>query len=392
MPVGSTAVERTETKVFLSVTQPKKIAFLCSDTAFFIRHFGPAIDAARSSGFSIVALLPSVPKEPVDFLRGVQFTCIKAGRGRRPVFSLFYYLSSVVSALRDCEPDIVQAFTVHACIILALATRFVSISQRIYTVTGLGLLEIDSRWTNRILRPLVYWYLRSADSDSTVFVFENATDPIRLGFRQGRPRRNVTLMGAGVDVESFSPRPLPALPPLKAAIVARMIWSKGIDLAVEAVSRLVEQGVAVELDIYGAPDLDNQRHFPTQVLEGWGRRPGIRWHGHVSDICEVWQNHHIGLFPSRGGEGLPRAMLEAATCGRALIATAVAGCTDFVRPDLEGVLVKPDSVEALSRAIETFVNHPDLLEPMGQAARQRVIANSTVQIITSRYRSLFSQL
>jgi glycosyltransferase involved in cell wall biosynthesis len=370
----------------------KKIAFLCFDTAFFVRHFRPAVDAARASGFSIIALLPKPSDESVDFLDGVEIIHIKVGRGRRPILSLLFNLFSIVSSLRACRPDVVQAFTVHACFILSLASRLISIPYRIYTITGLGLLEIDSRWTHRILRPLVYWTLRSADSDFTIFVFENATDPIRLGFRHGRPRRNVTLMGAGVDVESFSPRPLPTLPPLKAAIVARMIWSKGIDLAVEAVSRLVEQGVAVELDIYGAPDLDNQRHFSAQVLEGWGRRRGIRCHGQVSDICEVWQNHHIGLFPSRGGEGLPRAMLEAAACGRALIATTVAGCADFVRADIEGLLVKPNSVEALSRAIETFVKHPDLLQPMGQAARQRVIANSTVQIITSRYRSLFSQL
>jgi len=370
----------------------KKIAFLCFDTAFFVRHFRPVVDAARAGGFAITALLPTLPGEPIDFLDGVEIIRIKVGRSQRPVFSLLSNLRSVVSSLRACRPDVVQAFTVHACFVLAVASRLVDIPYRIYTITGLGLIEIDSRWVNRILRPLVYGYLRSADSASTVFVFENATDPIRLGFRQGRPRRNVTLMGAGVDVEMFLPYPLPALPPLKTAIVARMIWSKGIDLAVEAVSRLVTQGVAVELDIYGAPDLDNQRHFPTQVLEGWGRRPGIRWHGHVSDICEVWQNHHIGLFPSRGGEGLPRAMLEAAACGRALITTAVAGCADFVRPGLEGLVVKPNSVEALSRAIETFVNHPGLLKSMGEAARQRVIVNSTAQIITSRYRSLFSQL
>jgi len=370
----------------------KRIAFLCFDTAFFVRHFRPAVDAARASGFTIIALLPTLPGESIDFLNGVEIIPIKVGRSRRPILSFLFNLFSVVSSLRACRPDVVQAFTMHACFILSLASRLISIPYRIYTVTGLGLLEIDSRWIHRILRPLVYWNLRLADSESTVFVFENATDPIRLGFRRGRPKRSMTLMGAGVDVEAFSPQPLPALPPLKAAIVARMIWSKGIDLAVDAVCRLVEQGVAVELDIYGAPDMENQRHFSTQVLEAWGRRPGIRWHGQVSDICEVWKNHHIGLFPSRGGEGLPRAMLEAAACGRALIATAVAGCADFVRSDVEGVLIKPNSVEALSGAIETFVIHPDLLKPMGQAARQRVIANSTVEIITSRYRSLFSQL
>jgi len=50
----------------------KKIAFLCFDTAFFVRHFRPVVDAARASGFAIIALLPTVPDEPIDFLDGVE--------------------------------------------------------------------------------------------------------------------------------------------------------------------------------------------------------------------------------------------------------------------------------------------------------------------------------
>jgi glycosyltransferase involved in cell wall biosynthesis len=370
----------------------KSIAFLCFDTAFFVRHFRPAVVAARASGFSVTAVLPTLPEQRVDFLDEAEIIPIKSGRRRRPGLSLLSNLTAVLSAFRQCRPDVVHAFTLHGCFILAIASRLISIPHRIYAITGLGLLEADTRWPNRILRPLVYWWLRQDDSESSVFVFENLADPQSMGFRPGHPKRSLTLMGAGVDIETFAPQPLPPLPPLKVAVVARMIWTKGVDLAVEAVSRLIADGVAVELDIYGAPDFANQRYVPIRELEAWGRRPGIHWHGFVFDISKVWESHHVGIFPSRGGEGLPRAMLEASACGRPLITTAVAGCTDFVRPDVEGFLVTPNSVEELTEAISRLINHPELIEPMGQAGRTRVTMNATLQIITDRYRALYSQL
>ncbi len=202
----------------------------------------------------------------------------------------------------------------------------------------------------------------------------------------------LALMGAGVNPAVFAPVLAPSLPPLKLAIVSRMIWSKGVDVAVEAVTRMINRGIAVELDIYGAPDFQNRRHLPIALLQEWGRRPGIRWYGQVTDIPGVWRQHHAGLFPSRGGEGLPRAMLEAASCGRALIATNVPGCAEFVRPYLEGIIVKPNSVEELERAIDILFQNPNLLERMGCAARQRVLETATEEIITSRYLHLYAEL
>jgi glycosyltransferase involved in cell wall biosynthesis len=85
-------------------------------------------------------------------------------------------------------------------------------------------------------------------------------------------------------------------------------------------------------------------------------------------------------------------MLEAASCGRALVAADVPGCADFVRPGLEGILFKPNSVEELERTIDTLVLQPHLLEGMGNAARQRVLENSTEEIITGQYLQLFAEL
>ena len=171
-----------------------------------------------------------------------------------------------------------------------------------------------------------------------------------------------------------------------------MIWTKGIDLAVQAASQLVNRGVPIELDLYGDADPHNPQSFAEALLEQWGNVPGVRWHGHQSDIRAIWRDHHVGLFASRGGEGLPRAMLEAAACGRALIATSVPGCVDFVRPGVEGLVVKPNSVEELAWAMELLTRQPVRLTEMGDAARRRVLETATEELVTTQYRGLFAGL
>jgi glycosyltransferase involved in cell wall biosynthesis len=369
-----------------------RIAFITFNARFFLSHFLPAVEAARASGFEIFALLPSVPDDAA-WPRDVKVIPIRAGRSHHPILRLPADVIAIWAALRKCQPDIVQAIALHSCVITTLASMFVPVDCKILTITGLGLIDIDRRWSSRIMRAFVYWLLRAADNEaSTSFVFENAADPVRINFAKGRPGRKMTLMGAGVNPSVFAPRATPALPPLKVAIVSRMIWSKGVDLAVAAVGHMIDRGMPVELDIYGGPDFENQRHFPVALLQEWSRRPGIRWRGHVADVVGVWRDHHVALFPSRGGEGLPRALLEAASCGRAVIAADVPGCAEFVRPDVEGIIVKPNAVEDLERAIGRLLQQPDLIERMGGAARQRVLDNATEEIIARRYRQFFAEL
>jgi glycosyltransferase involved in cell wall biosynthesis len=374
-------------------TRRRRIAFICLDENFFLRHFLPVVNAAHASDFEIFTLLPPTHAGLTDLLPNVNIVEIDVERARRPILRLAPDIFAVASALRRCKPDIVQAFALHACIMLSFASLICPVSYKLNTITGLGLIDIDRRWSHIVVRRLVYWILRAADwGGSACFIFENAADPRRMGFRKGRPKKSLTLMGAGVNPSTYPPIPMPPQPPLKLAIVSRMIWSKGVDIAVDAITRLNDRGIPIELDIYGAPDFENLRHYSLATLQEWGRRPGIRWHGHIKDVSAVWKEHHAALFPSRGGEGLPRAMLEAASCGRALVAADVPGCADFVRSGQEGILFKPNSVEELERAIDTLVQQPHLLDRMGGAARQRVLENSTEEIVTAQYRQLFAEL
>ena len=69
-------------------------------------------------------------------------------------------------------------------------------------------------------------------------------------------------------------------------------------------------------------------------------------------------------------EGLPKSLLEAAACGRAVITTDVPGCRDAIAPNKSGLLVKAKSSDELAHAILKLINDDQLRIAFGKAGRQ----------------------
>jgi glycosyltransferase involved in cell wall biosynthesis len=91
----------------------------------------------------------------------------------------------------------------------------------------------------------------------------------------------------------------------------------------------------------------------------------------VADIAGLWASAHIAVLPSHR-EGMPLSLLEAAACGRPLIATNVPGCRDIARPDVNAFLVPLDDLEALADAIDRLARDGALRRRFGQASRELV--------------------
>jgi glycosyltransferase involved in cell wall biosynthesis len=229
------------------------------------------------------------------------------------------------------------------------------------------------------------------ETPKTRYLFENTDDPKLLGLDPSGSRVTI-LGGAGIDPEALQPELIPTQPPLKVAVVARMLWSKGIDVAVEAVRAARAKGAAIELSLYGAPDPSNPKAIPEDTLKAWSAEPGIAWHGVTQDIAAVWRDHHVACLPSRGGEGLPRTLLEAAACGRAIVTTDVPGCRTLVRDGVEGRLVPSGDTPSLTEALLTLSARPDLVARMGEAARTRVLDGFTERDVMDNVKQLYGAM
>jgi glycosyltransferase involved in cell wall biosynthesis len=226
---------------------------------------------------------------------------------------------------------------------------------------------------------------------NTRYLFENCDDPREFGLDPGGPE--VTIVGgAGADAAEFPMVPEPPAPPLKVAVVARMIAPKGIAEAVEAVRRARADGAPIELHLFGDLDPSNRRALSADLLRRWSSEPGITWHGPTADVPQVWREHHVALFLSYYREGVPRTLIEAAASGRPIVTTNMPGCRDVVRDQVSGILVPPHDVAAAARALVLLAADPALRARMGAAANKHFHEHFTVASVQCAVGQLYRSL
>ena len=118
---------------------------------------------------------------------------------------------------------------------------------------------------------------------------------------------------------------------------------------------------------------------------------GIAWLGYVEDIVGFWSRAHIAVLPSRR-EGLPLSLMEAAACGRAMIASDVPGCREIVVHEETGLLFPVDDVAALADAMARLAADPQLRARCAMAARQLVVDKLAAHIIGRQTIALYRRI
>lgn len=351
--------------------RPIRLVYVVTEDWFFASHFLPMARAAVAMGLSVAVVTRVRAHRAAIEATGARLVHLEAERSSLNPMAAGYAAGQLSAILKALQADIVHCIALRGILVGGTAAAMAGIPARVYALTGLGLTGARKDTAGRMARLALRHLIRGPlSSRKTRFLFENPDDARALGLDPADT--GVTVVGgAGIDPDAYSVAPVPEMPPLRVAIVARMLWSKGIDTAVEAVRRARAADAPVELSLYGAPDPSNRRAIPEAVLRDWSG-DGIAWHGATTDVADVWAAHHVGCLPSRGGEGLPRTLLEAAACGRALLTTNVPGCRDLVRDGIEGLLVPPDDPAALAAALMRLSADRALVARIGKAARVRI--------------------
>jgi glycosyltransferase involved in cell wall biosynthesis len=303
-----------------------------------------------------------------------------------------YSAGRLAAILKAWKPDIVHCIALRPILIGGAAALMAGIPRRVFALTGTGFLGARQDIVGGGARSAIRMLVRGLATKQTHYLFENPDDAALLGLDPADSGRVTILGGAGVDADHLRAAPLPVQPPLKVAVVARMLWSKGIDLAVEAAKLARARGAPVELSLYGAPDPSNPKAIPEETLRAWSGEPGIAWRGRTEDVAAVWREHHVCCLPSRGGEGLPRTLLEGAACGRALVTTDVPGCRTLVRDGIEGFVVPSNDAAALADAFVRLAADPALVAGMGEAARARILDGFTERDVMEAVKRVYAAM
>lgn len=370
-----------------------RLIYLINVDWFFVSHFLHLARRARREGWQVVVATHVQSSRGVLEQEGVEIVALPPSRSGLAPRGLSGAVGVVGDELRRSPDAIVHAFGLYGIAVATLAGRRAGSHKRVLTITGRGYSAVSTSWRAKLLRQLNTPLCRMlADGPSTRWIAENREDLEACGLAgataEGRTR---VVGGAGVDVARFAPTPMAAQPPLRVAVVARMIWSKGIDIAVEAVKRARARGAEVELTLAGPLDAANPRSLGQEQMARLAAVPGVTWLGRVDDIAGLWATHHVGLLASRGGEGVPKSLIEACACGRPIVTTDVPGCRDLAVAT-GGIVVPADDAAALAQALEQLAQARTDLAAMGARARAAVLQGYTEEAVAEVAMAFYREL
>jgi glycosyltransferase involved in cell wall biosynthesis len=370
-----------------------KIIFLVTEDWYFWSHRLPMARAAREAGFD-VGLAARVGSWG-DQIRADGFSLHELDwrRGSISVLDNLKAVRSLVSIYRKERPDIVHHVSVKPVIIGSIAAFLARVPCVVNALTGLGhLFTSDSpgiKALRRVLHPVLKLALTRPGS---VTLLQNKDDLIRLEWLGYVNANAVVIRGSGVDTNYYVPQPFNRLSIVTAAFVGRIIEIKGVRVLMEAHRRLRRKGFRLRLLLVGEPDSENPGAISREEIAEWASEPDVEWLGYRADIKSVWAQADIAVLASIGGEGLPKALLEAAACGRPLIATDVPGSREIALDGRNAIVVPPGDPDALSDALEHLASDESLRKTFGAESRRIVESDMSQEFISRNIVLLYQKM
>ena len=296
--------------------------------------------------------------------------------------------------MRRVQPDIVHNVALKPIVLGSIAARLAGRTCVLNAVAGLGFAFTQRSMRTRALRWLLVAAIRiAADRRSNKFLFQNDDDRKTLTELGAVARSSVALVrGAGVDLKWFHPMPEPASEPVTIAVVARMVGIKGVADVVAASDLLYSLGKSHRLILVGAPDDGNPASISKDQLKKWDCHPQIEWRGSMTDVRDAWREAPIAVLASHGGEGLPKTLLEAAACGRPIVATDVPGSREIARQGINALVVPPATPPAIAEALASLIDDPKLRKRFGTESRRIVVAEFSQERVFSETLALYDAM
>jgi glycosyltransferase involved in cell wall biosynthesis len=279
------------------------------------------------------------------------------------------------------KPDVYLGYTVKPNIYGSLAAHASGVPV-INNIAGLGAVFIKGGWLNLLVRRLY----RLALTRSHKVFFQNEDD--RQMFVTGSlvvESATDRLPGSGIDLDMFSPQPLPGRSPIRFLLIARMLWDKGVGEFVEAARILKQRGVDAEFCLLGFLDVQNPTAISRSHMDEWVAEGVVLYLGVSDNVREEIAQADCVVLPSYR-EGTPRTLLEAAAMARPIITTDAVGCRDVVDDGVNGFLCRlRDAPDLADKMASVVAMSPADREAMGRRGRDKVEREFDEKIVIDKY-------
>lgn len=368
-----------------------KVLILLNDLPFFVSHRLPLAFAALMAGYEVHVATP--PENSIDLsVYGIRYHQLTLSRRGRSLLGELRTFASVVRIMNAVKPDLVHLVTIKPVLYGGIAARLVAVPAVVSAVSGLGAVFIARGFLASCFRSIVNRLYRLAFGHPNLAVIFQNQDDRQQFVRNGLVAAGNTVLvrGSGVDLAEY---PCVSEPEgvCVVTMVSRLLVDKGVCEFVEAARVLRARHVEVIMRVIGDPDPGNPATITREQLDAWKQRGDVEFLGFRTDIAHQYAVSNIACLPSYR-EGLPKSLVEAAACGRAVITTDVPGCRYVIEPGNTGLLVPVRDALALADAIEYLVRNPEQRTRMGAAGRDFAEREFGIKGVVDAHMQLYQRL
>ncbi len=349
----------------------KRILFVDNRSRYFVSHRLALAAAVRDRLGEVHVTTLSRRDQDIEKIAasGMVFHRLSRNSNNRSVIKPLSLALELGRLFDELGPDLIHIFTLKAMCVSGVSLLRAHPRAVLMTVTGLGYAftsrSLKARFLGASVAAIIPPLLKRAGDE---FVFQNQDDLAIFHRRFGiESERLFLIRGSGVDLGKYQTADERAGTPT-VALVARMLRDKGVVEFVEAARRLKQEGVAARFVLAGEPDPENPAGIPPAQLQQWHESGVIEWRGYCHDMPALFAESHIICLPSYR-EGAPRVLIEAASCGKPIVATDVSGCRELVRHGETGLLVPARDSDALAGALRVLIQNRELRIAMGRNGR-----------------------
>lgn len=179
---------------------------------------------------------------------------------------------------------------------------------------------------------------------------------------------------------------------LRVGYIGQMKYHKGVDLVVDAVIRLLNEGQPVSLNLWGGDD-GAEVQFSTDLKTRSQPFPAIRWNGtYTGDkVWEILGALDVLVVPSRWYENSPNVILEAHHAKLPVIVTNLGGMAELVEHEVNGLRFKLNDKDDLHDQLQRLIAEPDLADRLRSGIQPVRTIDQEMQDTVQQYQQVVSR-
>ncbi len=267
-----------------------------------------------------------------------------------------------------------------------------------------GVRTILACWGAPICSRMPFWRLgikklrlRLSRSKLDGLIFQSQAMADLAIYGRGVPREMIDIVYSGVDTSVFRParsdyvyKALGFPPERKVVVYAgHMERRKGVPTLVAAAVELLARRRRQDVCFLICGNIGEESLEYERMYSGLDIDPFIRFGGYRPDLPQIYPSCFCGVSPTSGWDSFPRAPLEMAACGLAVIASRLHGLPEAVIDRESGLLCEPGNARALADTIELLLDQPDLAARLGARGRKRCEEELNIAVQRERVLRVF---